>query len=229
MGISGNRYLSLEEMTINAQEILDYFLDKGWTKESVCGMLGNMQSESTINPGIWESLDEGNLQCGFGLVQWTPASKYISWADSEGYVRDDIEGQMCRIQYEVDNGMQWITKPSYPMSFEEFTKSTENPSYLAEVFINNYERPFEPNQPIRGEQALYWFDTLTGEGGGTNPPKGKYKLVKPYIFCQDDILFGRRIFVYNNEINLVKRVGDMAFITVGRQKFTVPFKNLKKI
>lgn len=42
-------------------------------------MLGNMQQESGINPGIWEVLPNANF--GYGLVQWTPAiDKFFSWA-----------------------------------------------------------------------------------------------------------------------------------------------------
>ena len=66
MTISENRYLSVEEMTLNAQWILNYFTDKGWTKNAICGMLGNMQTESTNNPGIWQDLNEGDTVNGFG-------------------------------------------------------------------------------------------------------------------------------------------------------------------
>ena len=37
-----NRYLTLEQMKVNAQYILDYLRDRKWTKNAVCGMLGNM-------------------------------------------------------------------------------------------------------------------------------------------------------------------------------------------
>lgn len=178
--VSGNRYLTLEEMTINAQYILNAFIEKGWTKESVCGMLGNMQSESTINPGIWEGLNAGNMSGGYGLVQWTPASKYIDWANNEGYAIDDIDGQINRIVYEVENGLQWISTSSFPMTFKEFTQSTDTTYNLAMVFIANYERPLEPNQPIRGTQAEYWYTTLTG---GTNPhPTDKQKKMPLWMY-----------------------------------------------
>lgn len=176
MTISENRYLTLDEMEINAQYILDKLLSKGWTKESICGTLGNMQSESTINPGIWESLLEGNMSGGFGLVQWTPASKYTSWADSKGFAWGDIDGQIERLVYEVENGLQWISTPTYPMTFKEYVESTSSPYELAMVFIANYERPLEPNQPIRGTQADYWYEKLTG---GVIPPDPKKKKGMP--------------------------------------------------
>ena len=161
--ISGNRYLSMNEMTANAQEVMNQLTSRGWTKNAVAGMLGNMQSESTINPGIWESLSP-NVNRGFGLVQWTPATKLISWAGGQGldYTSGDV--QLQRIEWEVANHQQWIATSQYPMSFQEFKVSTLTPEYLAQVFLPNYARPLNPNQPIRSTQARHWYDTLEGSG-----------------------------------------------------------------
>lgn len=160
MIISSNAYLSLEDMKINAQYILDYLKAKGWTSNAICGMLGNMQTESTINPGLWESMQENNMTGGFGLVQWTPASKFTNWADSNNYTWGDINGQLERIIWEKDNNQQWGVTTEYPMTFQEFTISTDSPSNLAMIFLANYERPLNPDQPIRGTQANYWYDNL---------------------------------------------------------------------
>lgn len=51
----GNDYnssnsLNLEQMKINATYIWNYLGSLGWTKNAVAGILGNMQSESSINP-----------------------------------------------------------------------------------------------------------------------------------------------------------------------------------
>lgn len=167
-----NAYLTKEEMTVNAQYILDYLTNRGWTENAVCGMLGNMETESTINPGIWQSLDQGNTSLGFGLVQWTPATKYIDWAQSNGYPNHDdwyaMVPELERIIWEVENGVQFYPTDEYPMTFADFIKSSESPVYLADVFITNYERPADSDQPIRGEQAQYWFDRL--EPGGNPEP-----------------------------------------------------------
>lgn len=157
--ISENRFLSLNEMENNAKLFSDYFLSKGWSLNAICGMLGNIQTESNINPGIWEGLIEGNLEGGYGLVQWTPATKYINWAGSnyqDGYKQCD------RIIYEKDNSLQWISTSLYPMTFEEFSTSDLPVELLADMFLKNYERPFDDNQPIRGTQALYWYEFLKG-------------------------------------------------------------------
>ena len=161
--IGRNGYLNMDEMTTNAQYILDYLSARGWTKNSICGMLGNMQTESTINPGIWESLNYGNTSGGYGLVQWTPATKLINWCVSVGKTYEQMDSQLDRILYEVENNIQWIHST---MTFQEFTQSTDTAYNLAMLFITAYERPYDPNQPIRGEQAEYWYTNLVG--GGSN-------------------------------------------------------------
>lgn len=142
--------------TGNAQYILNYLTSRGWSRNAVCAMLGNMQSESTINPGLWER----GGGSGYGLVQWTPSTKYTNWADTNGYDWGDINGQLERIIWEKDNGEQWIATGSYPLSFAEFAVSTDSPYNLALAFIRNYERPADANQPNRGTQAEYWFNNL---------------------------------------------------------------------
>lgn len=183
---SENRYLTLSEMTVNAQYILGYFTSRGWTKNAVCGMLGNMQTESTINPGIWESLNEGNMSGGYGLVQWTPATKYTNWADTNSLSWGDMDSQLKRILYEVQHNIQW----QHPtMTFAQYTQSTDTAYNLGLLFLAHYEMPTNPNQPIRGTQATYWYDHLTGGGssgggggiGGQLPPPGSSDLNKTAI------------------------------------------------
>lgn len=163
MTYSGNYYLSLSQMKENASYIYGYLNARGWTLNSICGMLGNMQTESTINPGIWQSLNEGNLSGGYGLVQWTPATNYLNWADARGLERGSLDSQCERFEYEVANHLQWIN-PN--MTFQQFKESTDTAYNLGMKFLRYYERPKNPNQPIRGTQANYWFTYLEG----TDPP-----------------------------------------------------------
>lgn len=51
----GNTYnssnaLTTAQMQLNATYIWNALSSQGWTLNAVCGMLGNMQSESSINP-----------------------------------------------------------------------------------------------------------------------------------------------------------------------------------
>lgn len=96
-------------------------------------MLENMQTESIINFGIWKNFDEGKLNVGFGLVQWTPVSKYFYWANGIGDPYRIIP-QLMRIE----NNIQY-TNPN--KNFLQFTQSTESVYDLAVDFLKYYEKP----------------------------------------------------------------------------------------
>lgn len=169
--IFGNRYLSISEMQNNADIIHAFFRAREWTDEAIAAMLANMQSESTINPGIWEGLKEppaGVTNVGYGLVQWTPYTKYSEWA-GEGW-QNNGNVQCVRIIYELANKLQWIATSTYPMSFEQFTLSDAAPEYLAYVWMYNYERPADLNQPLRKKRARYWYNYIKGHSPGTIIP-----------------------------------------------------------
>ncbi len=168
--IGGNYYLNLSQMQTNASYIYSKMGAQGWTINAISGMLGNMQSESTINPGIWQKLIAGNLKGGFGLVQWTPASKYIDWAESEGLTYTDMDSNIARINWELENRQQFYPTEQYPMTFAEFKVSTESPYILGAVFLYNYERPASPKPDQRGKQAEYWYEYLSGEEPPTPKP-----------------------------------------------------------
>ena len=56
----GNYALSQVQMNANAVEVYKYFSGRGWSLNAIAGILGNMQSESYVNPGVWQNLHEGN-------------------------------------------------------------------------------------------------------------------------------------------------------------------------
>lgn len=161
MVISSNAYLGEADMQQNAMYIAAYLLNEGWTMEAIAGMLGNIQAESTINPGIWQSLKEGNTSGGFGLTQWTPATKLIDWATDQGLDYKDIDTQLKRILYEVEEGIQFYSTDTYPINFKDFTTSTKTPEWLAGAFLYNYERPAEYNITPRQNNARYWYNFLS--------------------------------------------------------------------
>jgi hypothetical protein len=165
-----SRALTLAEMTVNANYILTYLMERGWTKNAVCGLLGNIQTESSMNPARWQSDQVGDTSGGFGITQWTPATKYLDWASANGYVTTSMEGNLERIIYEVANNLQWFGGVSGTLSFQEWTQSLDTPYNLAMDFIATYEHPANPDQPQRGNQAQYWYDNLTGSGTITPPP-----------------------------------------------------------
>lgn len=146
----------------NAREIWGFFQSRGWTMESVSGMLGNMQLESYVNPGQWETSYPIYGAGGFGLVQWTPYTNFSNWAGADW--ETNYNKQLQRIQYELDNGLQWIpvAQDGY-MTFQEFTQSTLPADDLAMIFERGYERG-TPAEAQRRAYALAWYDYLGGAG-----------------------------------------------------------------
>lgn len=184
--ISGNFYLSEEEMQNNAINVCWWCWAHDWTLEATAGLLGNMETESTINPGIWENLEEVP-QNGFGLVQWTPSTRYTSWLERTwgGDITDGDNQMICICEYAEELG-QWIETDEYPITFEEFYSSTESPEYLASVFLKNYERAGVEAETERQEQARKWYEYLNelyGEGGDT-PVTPKKKKMPLYMMCR---------------------------------------------
>lgn len=161
--IGGNFWLNQSQMENNAAIIWEYLGSYGWTAESVAAILGNMQKESTINPGIWQSLIVGNG--GYGLVQWTPYTKYANWAGNQWENNGYLELQ--RILYEVPltgSQAQWISTSAYNLSFAEFTQSTASVSWLTSAFMHNYERPESySTEAERQGYAAYWYQFIQDE------------------------------------------------------------------
>lgn len=156
-----SRPLSRAEMENNAKCVWGYLHAKGWSLNAVCGMLGNMQSESTINPNRWQG-DVYQAQPvesqGFGLVQWTPWTNITNYLGSAP-IKDYGNLECQKLDEEAETGYSWIDK-GYGMSYKDFKHSTRSPEDLAIIYLTNYERPLNPYQPIRGTQAREWYNFL---------------------------------------------------------------------
>lgn len=161
---TGNFYLNMTQMKENAKYFNNLMITM-WpnvTLNAIAGMLGNAQSESTLNPGIWQSLTM-NMENGFGFFQWTPAKGYINWCNSNGYDPSHMNSVFLRLDYELEHHIQYYPTSKYPLTFKQFIESTETPEYLAETWLYNYERPEVTPQPQRNTYARNWYNFLGGE------------------------------------------------------------------
>ena len=114
-----NTYLSESEQLKNAKLVANHFVGSDWTKESLSALIGNMSHESTLNPDLSEMGYAWADDRGYGLVQWTPRSKYWDWAVSEGLDPRNGDSQLSRIDYEVEKNIQWIATSKYNVSFKD--------------------------------------------------------------------------------------------------------------
>lgn len=169
--IKGNRYLSQQEQDNNAQIIATWCIQRGWSKNAICGMLGNMSQESTVNPGCWQSLIVGSGGGGgYGLVQWTPWTNYTNWADANNHAWDDGNAQLEWIDTQTVPFGQWIATSAYPISFAEFKVSNNSVEWLVYAFLKNFERAGVEAVTNRINAANRWAGMLDFSGsGGVDP------------------------------------------------------------
>lgn len=150
----------------------------GWTAQAVSGLLGNIAAESGYNPWRWQADIIGTAagspwpKKGYGLVQFTPAGKYINNTDVWGY--DGFNPNYIGRPGGVSDGTAqciyiqtmpgYIRTNAYSLTFKEYQSSTRDADYLAAAWLYNYERPADPAASIafRQDAALHWQGVLTG-------------------------------------------------------------------
>ena len=171
-------WLSESQSLENAQLIANHFKGSDWTKESISALVGNMRHESSVNPNMYEFGYDWSEDRGFGLVQWTPRSKYWDWAVARGLPPREGDSQLARLDYEVDNNIQWVAVDRVEgLTFEEFRTNARGWSVdkLTEAFTWGYERPLESagvaSLPERKAFARKVFNTIdfAGGAGGVKP------------------------------------------------------------
>lgn len=169
-------YTTQEFKENNAREFYNYFNGVYYSLNAIAGMLGNIQTESGINP-----TSEGTG--GGGLCGWTPISRIADWASNAGMDWHDGDTQCLFIDLCDDGhgGSHWFGNnlapeisglPSTPpITWFDFSTSQETPETLAQYFMYYYEHPartsIENTMNARMSQARQWYEFL---GGQPTPP-----------------------------------------------------------
>lgn len=154
--------LTQSEMENNANIIAYYFQERGASLEAICGMLGNMEHESGLNPMARQR--EGRPDLGAGLIQWTPATILYDWLPNQGYQWYDGDGQLWRIWcegYHLHGATGWLPTASYPYTFDAFLHLTSVYEATAAYF---YERERGPAGSFNTqyERAARWYEYFSG-------------------------------------------------------------------
>lgn len=184
--ISDDRYLTQSEMENNANIIINYYRGQGLDDRTIAAILGNMQAESTLSPGLNERGGGG----GYGLVQWTPKQDLIdacNYLNLSPYTSGDVQIQVVIEEIIGDQSIrQWYTSQGFISNYynsgatsdmigitgNDFLHNTMgwNPDKLAVMFMAGYERPsYNPlinHYQNRQQYALDWFTYM----GGVVPP-----------------------------------------------------------
>lgn len=168
--IAKNTYLTETEMQHNAKIIYRYLLPKSWTLEAIAALIANFEHESTVSPARWQSGNYGNMSGGYGLAQWTPATKFTNWAGSDWETNHNK--QLDFLQYHLEHPSEhWVKRAPYNnWTITQFAASTADPYTLACVFCWDYEGTYvvlygsdaekEALKERRGSAATKWYNFL---------------------------------------------------------------------
>ena len=163
---------SSSEAEDNAVMTYSVLSQRGWTLNAIAGLLGNIQYESGLNPWRWEG-EIPQTSNGYGLVQFTPSTKYIGnanavalsdYAPYTGGINHtgNANDGTAQLQF-IDAYADYISTTTYPMSYADYKASTNTPEYLASVWLYNYERSGNPSgsEADRRTYARFWYDYLS--------------------------------------------------------------------
>ena len=155
--VSIDRRLNDAEMQTNAKYIYYYLKEWGWSSNAIYAVLGNMEFESTINPGIHQEGCSKSGSFGYGIVQWTPARKLWKWADKKCLDRNSLYTQIVYLNQMAKSNEGWIAHKGHYQSFSEFIIDNEHSvAWLTESFERNYERPRHRTTSTRVKNAEKW-------------------------------------------------------------------------
>ena len=190
--ISRSGALTQAEMENNADIVIAYYRSLGINDNTIAGILGNMQAESSINP---EREEVGGQ--GYGLVQWTPVTVLQNHCATLGlspYNNGDIQLEVIISEILNQSGVgEWYTTQAFIQNYynsgatsdmigitgQQFLDNQMNwaPGKLAVMFMAGYERPsYDPNvnhYNLRMQYALNWFVYM-----GNIPPTPTEKIKK---------------------------------------------------
>lgn len=199
--ISRKGSLNREEMENNANIVIDYYRSRGYEDRTIASLLGNMQAESSINPGRVEDSGGG----GYGLVQWTPMTVLIEHAEKLGLSDwDNGSTQLIVIEGEivgVSGINEWYTTEAFIKNYynsgatsdmigvtgDEFLYNTLNwsPSKLAIMFMSGYERPsYDPNVNHYEKRMQFAEEWYVYMGGKPPIPNRKVRPKFPLIMIK---------------------------------------------
>lgn len=155
----------------NAENIYDLLHYYGWSHKAICAVLGNMIAESTMNPAQGEIGKKYLSSWGYGLCQWTPSTKYTSWAQNNNH---NIYLATFQIRFLDDTGAnEWIINPNYNYNltwsqFINYNSTAHSVEWLAMAFFRNYERG--SSLATYRQDCAIWYDNYF-QGRTPLPPE----------------------------------------------------------
>lgn len=106
--------LNKNQATENAKYIMNFLKVKRWKKISICAILGNFFEECNMNPRHWQYWK--NTRYGYGLAQWSPATKFFDYANlstksanamAKAWPETLMNSELNNFIKSLDDGVSW--------------------------------------------------------------------------------------------------------------------------
>lgn len=141
----------------------------------ISAVCGNFWRESTVNPGIWESLTVGAP--GYGLGQWTDLAQYgltrrtqmFNWLAANGYPQDSGPGQLAYLVHEDYWTPASIQPSAYNTLTDFFASTSTNVQDLTLEYMFHWEGINDSSQQIRIDAANAYYNLFVNDPGTRNP------------------------------------------------------------
>ena len=182
----------------NANIIRSFFLNEGWTLESICGMLGCMQGESTINPAFIQATNRyrlpnngdtlnnvpNNVMENFYMEYYGDTRKAyaIGLVQWDGYsVRNNVTAQKL-VNYATQNNIIWYdgwTQMYRLRGEQQYDVQHSTHSFFRRVRVsgvyydfNNY--PYSTSSPEDLAKAWTYGYEVNAGGEGYRPANARW-------------------------------------------------------
>ncbi|HEY6737082.1 MAG TPA: phage tail tip lysozyme [Candidatus Saccharimonadia bacterium] len=160
----------------NAEKVWNFLIQQGFTEVQAAGIMGNFEAESGIDPTINERGKGVPLNnptptagVGFGLAQWTPASRQKGLTDTATKMNvpvNTLEPQLAWFMTEI------TTDPTYKATTPA-VKAATTVRDATEAFVRLFERPLVINEntitarTANGQKFLDTYGTGATPNGAT--------------------------------------------------------------
>lgn len=168
------------EQEQNAQEIANYLAGRGVNQNSIYAILGNMTTESFLNPGQFGYYSGTNLaNNSFGLGQWDPGTKVSQYLQAQGIpvTQPNLENGLYQLDFLLDTPAQWstyyvdmntgyssyynLTVPIYPTMHDFLFDTQASIQDKTCAWMVYWERPVPGSEQARIDHANHWAGIIT--------------------------------------------------------------------
>ena len=163
--------------TDTAKAVYKFFTGKGYTPAAACGILGNMEQESGVNP---KSIQGGGKGPAAGICQWENYNKKSArwkglsdYASSKGKDWTDLQSQLEWLDMELqgkDSTTLSLLKKKVG-GYEQF-KALTDVDKATLVFEESFERAGKPNMSRRYSAAKSYYSKFASAGAGDEEGAG---------------------------------------------------------